>query len=73
MQKRRNAWALGAVVTEKLLQSGMFKATSDFDEAAEKTKVTREWKQLVCGVRNLATYIVSPDGCVGAVAHISSA
>jgi hypothetical protein len=66
LQKRRNAWSLGAVVTEKLLQSRIFKTAPDCDESVERSKVVREWKQLVCGVRNLATYIVSFYHCMKA-------
>lgn len=59
MQKRRNAWALGAVVAGKLLQLDALRDASDFDDSMTKNAAVREWKQLSCGVKNLASYIVS--------------
>ena len=59
MQKGRNAWALGAVVAGKLMLLNSLCTDPDFDRSTAKSAVIREWKQLSCGVKNLANYIVS--------------
>lgn len=58
LQKRRNAWALGAVVVAKLLQIDALQTSVGLEHAVSKDRIVKDWRQLACGVRNIANYIV---------------